>query len=113
MNTFLSNIWTTILQPVVLTVAIGYAGILAQRVNSWLGLKNEAQLRDAFHKAAENAVKYATNQILTRGDTRLDPDEIVSMAKRYVRTKNPETLKSLKVSDTDLTEILTAKLSVK
>lgn len=108
----LYELWEVV-KPIAMVLVTAYAGLLAARLNAWLGLKAEGELRDALHKAAENGVSFAANRmggsmtaILANGMV----DKLVAQAADYVRGKNPKTLKKLKVDDGALADIIRSKI---
>lgn len=94
-----------ILAPLLTLVVTVATTILARKVNEWFDLKNEKMLRDALHQSAENGLRYA----LTRGAGPASA-EVLAQATRYVKDKNPETLRKLGVSDNDLGDIIKTKV---
>jgi len=90
--------------PLLLAVASAGIGFVARKVSVFVGLKNEKMLRDALHQSAENAVLYAVNRNV------VNSGELMRNAFDYVKTKNPETLKRLGVSDSALSDIIRTKL---
>lgn len=91
----------TPLLSVVVTIA---AGVVARKANTWLGLKNEKLLRDALHASAENGIKYAVARGFGPGAA-----SALGAAVEYVKAKNPETLRRLRVSDDALKDIIRTK----
>lgn len=98
------NVWLEIFMPLISVVLTAIIGVVAARVSDWLNLKNEKLLRDALHQSAENGLRYA----LTNG-AGPKSQEVIAAATRYVKNKNPETLKRLGVSDNALTDIIKTK----
>lgn len=110
---FVAVILTTI-APVVgaLLIAVLY------KLFNFLGIKDEnaqkaleAQFRDALHKSAEAALKYAiAGRVGPIGDliTGSVPPDLINSAIEYVRSKNPDT--AAKVSEKDLAQIIMSKV---
>lgn len=99
---------------IIVTSAIAvYVPVIAHRINTALGLKNEEAIRDALHKAAENGVAYAQTKLATAGAgpvTVGDTTKIIGEAVDYVKSKNPDAIKKLGVGDKALTDIVMAKI---
>jgi len=95
-----------IFMPLLTAVVTVGSAVVAKRLNDWLGLKNESLLRDALHQAAENGLAYA----LTRGSNPAS-GAVIKDALDYVKSKNPQTVKKLRVSDAALVEIIKSKAS--
>ena len=100
-----------------MTGIVGLPWITGQII-SRLHIKNtetanavEAQLRDALHKSALNAVNYTVSKfgLPTSGATSLSAD-MVKTAVDYVKTKNPDAIKKFGASDFDLEQIVVSKL---
>lgn len=113
----LTEFWTEVLQgPLVLilaTAAATYAGVLAKKLNTWLGLQNEQKLREALHQAAENAIGFAAGKSGLSVAEALKSglrDTLLAVAADYVHDKNPTALKVLDVDDRKLSDILVAKI---
>lgn len=116
MSTF-HDLWAQVIrEPLLLilsTLAATYTGMIAQKLNAWLGLNNEEKLRDALHHSAENAIGFAAAKAgttlggaLTSGMT----DRLLATAAHYVKSKNPRALRKLKVGDDGLADILLSKI---
>ena len=100
----LGMIALNIMAPVLSVLVTIAAGMIAKKANTWLGLKNEKLLRDALHASAENGIKYA----VARG---YGPGAVTTLAAaaEYVKQKNPDTLRKLRVSDEALKDIIRTK----
>lgn len=111
-----------IIRPVlelVITIAVP---LIALRVNTWLGTKDEKDrteieklLRDAIHASAQNALAYALQKKGIPITDLTSPNngvtsEVVKMAVDYVKDKNPDALRKLGVDDGNLKDIVTSKL---
>jgi hypothetical protein len=115
--TLITEFWTEVLQgPLVLilaTAAATYAGVLARKLNTWLGLQNEQKLREALHQAAENAIGFAAGKSgLSVADALRSGlrETLLAVAADYVKDKNPTALRKLAVDDGKLADILVAKI---
>lgn len=115
--TIFHEIWDQMLrEPLLLilsTLAATYTGIIAQKLNAWLGLDNERKLREALHHSAENAISFAAAKAgttlagaIASGMT----DALIGPAMDYVKRKNPGAVKKLKVGDEGLADILLSKM---
>lgn len=128
MQQTLATIWS-IVEPVVTL----FAGIivpivfvwLSRKLETWLSIKTvdqqadfEAKLRDALHKSAETALKLvlvkagATGAITASAVTDLlnaSPTAMPS-AVASVKTKNPDAVQFLGVSDDSIRDIIISKI---
>lgn len=95
-----------VLTPVISVLVMMASALIAKKINDFFGLKNEEMLRDALHKAAENGLNYALN----RGSGPVGAT-VIKDAVDYVKSKNPQTLEKLRVSDSALVEIIKSKIS--
>lgn len=119
-QSWLYPIWQ-IISPILITIGAplgaALAALIAGQIVKLLSIKDasaqktlEAQVRDALHQAAINGLKYAiAKRTGPVGDMIAGaiPDDIVSDAISYVRTKNPDA--SALVSAGDLTQIILSK----
>jgi hypothetical protein len=103
MNEF-ALIALNIMAPLLSVMVTIAAGVIAKKATTFLGLKNEKLLRDALHASAENGIKYA----LARGHGP-GSASVIGAAVEYVKAKNPETLRKLRVSDDALKDIIRTK----
>ncbi len=127
-TSFLYDAWT-IIQPIV-TVLAGTVGPIAvawitARVMALLKISNEnaaqaleAQLREALHLSAMNALKYAASKyglglsgtaIELTGKAVLD-SKVLTEALKYIRGKNPDAVDAFALDDKALTEIILSKV---
>ena len=118
-----SSIWFDlwqILQPLVVL----FVSIVGPVLVTWIGarviallkitdqakqLEVEAQLRDALHASAANAIRFAIAKANLMPGALISP-QLIETAATYVVEKNPEALAKLKVSEDALREIITSKV---
>lgn len=116
MDRFFWDVWT-IVQPLVTlfvaTAGPALVGWLAVRLVKLIGIEDdlarqriEAQLREALHHAAHNAMLMAFERLGARAPV----DELLREAESYVYRANPETLDRLDVGSHMLRDILLGKL---
>lgn len=119
-SSFWFDIWQ-IVQPVVVmflsTVVPAFGIWLAAQVSSLLKITDEkrkleveAQLRNALHESAINALKYALNKVGSPSISGQLSQEVIETAIGYVRDKNPETLEKLGVREGSLEQIILSKV---
>jgi len=116
METILRDAWGVVSPLVILLVSTVGPVLVAWLSARLIGLMNikdeeakmkiEAQLREALHQSAANAIRYAT----ARMGVGAAADELVKMALPYVQAKNPETLEKLGVDPGNLRDILLSKV---
>ena len=116
MDTILRDAWGIVSPLVILLVstvgpvlvtwlsakAIGLMNIKDEEAK----LKIEAQLRDARHQSAANALRYAMTRIGATAVT----DAVLETARTYVEEKNPDALDRLGVDPGNLRDILLSKV---
>jgi len=115
----LLSVFKPIIELLVLTVGPVLVGAVSAKLIQTLNIQDaakktelDANLRDALHKSAENAIKFAlarlglSTAIVSSGV--VNP-AVIREAINYVVEKNPDALKGLEVSDDSLTDILMTK----
>jgi len=113
------DLWT-IVQPIVVllvsTVGPVLAAWIGARVISLLKITDQKQqldmeiaLRDALHKSAANALKYALTKTGGMGIGDELTQGVLREAANYVKEKNPDAIAKLGVSENALMEIITSK----
>jgi len=127
-SSFLYDVWT-IVQPVValLVATIGpvIVGWLAARLAALIRTSDEntqkaleAQLREALHQSALNALKYASAKyglglagaaIELTGKSIID-SKVMTEALKYIRNKNPDAVYAFNLDDKALSEIVLSKV---
>jgi hypothetical protein len=119
-SSWLYELWT-IVQPVVVLLVSTIGPVLvtwiAARLISLLKVTDEkqrgvieAQLREALHQSALNAMKYAFTRAGIPALGGVISPTLVSEAINYVTEKNPGTLQKLGVDQKALEEILLSKI---
>lgn len=119
-----SSIWYevwTIVQPIVVlavtTISPFVVTWITYQVSRLLRIEDEkkkleveAQLRNALHDAAINALKFAATKFNTVSLSGPMSRQIMDAAKAYVMEKNPETLAKLGVDQKNLEQIIMSKM---
>jgi hypothetical protein len=99
--------------PLVVTVVIGWAGVLYAKVT---GREIDKQNRDSLETALSNAVRWAIQELL---NGKLTPQgtvpegekaKVIAAAKQYVKTSAPGALRHFKMSNAKLDERVKSKL---
>lgn len=117
---FLNNLWNDVFREpitaIIMALVVPYIVALGNRMIARVGLQNEALVRDALHKAAENGVNLAITNLggglsaaLQAGIT----TAVVDQAMDYVKNMNPKGLKKLRVDDNALKDIVKSKIGKK
>lgn len=116
METILRDAWGVVSPLVILLVSTVGPVLVAWLSARLIGLMNikdeeaklkiEAQLRDALHQSAANALRFAMTRIGAAGVT----SEVLDVARTYVEEKNPDALDRLGVDPGNLRDILLSKV---
>lgn len=125
MNEIIKALWDVIypiFQLLVITVGPILVGWIATRFASLLKISDEKaraefeeKLRDALHKAAENALKLITARVIASGATNAEALRQILDVNRdklveYVASKNPEAVKYFNLSPHGILDIITSKV---
>lgn len=102
MKTEILSVLLQVSAPLLLALATVLGTIVTRAASKYLDAKTTKILRDGLHDSAANGLKYA----IAKG---VKPSDILATATEYVKTKNPDTVKKLRVSDTDIKDIIRTK----
>lgn len=123
MQPFLMELATQVVLPVAV-MAFSTAGTilvpaLVYKLVSWLNIKEDVKRKEleekwvaTLHAAGANGLKVAMAR-LGMGTTAITGKvsaEALSMAVNYVKSKNPETVAKLGVSEKDITDVILSKV---
>lgn len=116
----LLGIFNPLLQLIMTTIAPVVVGIISAQLIRKLNIQDanekaafEAQLRDALHASAFNAVRFALTKLGVRSSADLTGsllNDVTQEAARYVVEKNPDALKKLGVDAGALRDIIWSKI---
>lgn len=98
-----------ILSPVLLALVTAVAGIVAPKITSIVGAKNDQLLRDALHKSVMNGLQFAA----TKAGTNASLVELTRIATAYVKEMSPEVVKKIGVTDEGIAAIVASKVQEK
>ncbi len=99
--------------PIVVTVVIGWAGVLYAKVT---GREIDKQNRDSLEMATTNAIRWAIQELLNGKLTPQgtvpegDKPAVLAAAKAYVKTSAPGALRHFKMTNAKLDERVMSKL---
>lgn len=103
----INAIWRDVIREpimaILMAVVVPYVVAVANRHLKRIGLENNALIRDAIHKAAENGV----NMAIASGEK--GAGNVTASAVEYVKRMNAGGLKKLKIPDNALIDIVRSK----
>jgi len=88
--------------PILLAIATAVGAVIANAARKYLDAKTAKVLRDALHDSAANGLKYA----IAKG---VPASAVLQTATDYVKAKNPDAVKKLRVSDNTIKDIVRTK----